>query len=281
MSYKTILTVLDSTQNAAKVSEFAIALANRFSSHVIGLHMETMAAVPVVAPMEIPDPASIQAIQDIAQKETKEIARIFEQKLSENGVSHEWRSFVSSVGYTSASAVDSARCTDIVIAGQSDSSSLSDSRSDIESFLFESGRPVLLVPYILTEPKPIKRVLIAWNGSREATRAAFDALPFLKEAESVEIFTVDPPETATQSPAMAGAELAATLARHGVKVTVATKATSGTLSAHAAIENRLSDDSIDLLVMGAYTHSRWWEMLFGGVTRTLLDSMTALTLLSR
>ncbi|MCM2455139.1 universal stress protein [Rhizobium sp. CG4] len=281
MSYKTILTVLDSTQNAAKVSEFAIALANRFSSHVIGLHMETMAAVPVVAPMEIPDPASIQAIQDIAQKETKEIARIFEQKLSENGVSHEWRSFVSSVGYTSASAVDSARCADIVIAGQSDSSSLSDSRSDIESFLFESGRPVLLVPYILTEPKPIKRVLIAWNGSREATRAAFDALPFLKEAESVEIFTVDPPETATQSPAMAGAELAATLARHGVKVTVATKATSGTLSAHAAIENRLSDDSIDLLVMGAYTHSRWWEMLFGGVTRTLLDSMTALTLLSR
>ncbi|WP_312943852.1 universal stress protein [Agrobacterium sp.] len=281
MSYKTILTVLDSTQNAAKVSEFAIALANKFSSHVIGLHMETMAAVPVVAPMEIPDPASIQAIQDIAQKETKEIARIFEQKLSENGVSHEWRSFVSSVGYTSASAVDSARCTDIVIAGQSDSSSLSDSRSDIESFLFESGRPVLLVPYILTEPKPIKRVLIAWNGSREATRAAFDALPFLKEAESVEIFTVDPPETATQSPAMAGAELAATLARHGVKVTVATKATSGTLSAHAAIENRLSDDSIDLLVMGAYTHSRWWEMLFGGVTRTLLDSMTALTLLSR
>lgn len=281
MSYKTILTVLDSTQNAAKVSEFAIALANRFSSHVIGLHMETMAAVPVVAPMEIPDPASIQAIQDIAQKETKEIAQIFEQKLSGNGVSHEWRSFVSSVGYTSASAVDSARCTDIVIAGQSDSSSLSDSRSDIESFLFESGRPVLLVPYILNEPKPIKRVLIAWNGSREATRAAFDALPFLKEAESVEIFTVDPPETATQSPAMAGAELAATLARHGVKVSVVTKSTSGTLSAHAAIENRLSDDSIDLLVMGAYTHSRWWEMLFGGVTRTLLDLMTALTLLSR
>ncbi|WP_313616202.1 universal stress protein [Agrobacterium sp.] len=281
MSYKTILTVLDNTENAAKVSEFAIDLADRFSSHVIGLHMETMAAVPVVAPMEIPDPASIQALQDMAQKETREIAEIFEQRLSQNGVSHEWRSFISSVGYTSASAIDSARCTDIVIAGQSDSSSLSDSRSDIESFLFESGRPVLLVPYIITQPKPIKRVLIAWNGSREATRAAFDALPFLKEAESVEIFSVDPPETASQSPAMAGAELAATLARHGVKVTVTTKATSGTLSAHAAIENRLSDDSIDLLVMGAYTHSRWWEMLFGGVTRTLLDSMTALTLLSR
>lgn len=281
MSYKTILTVLDSTQNAAKVSDFAIALANKFSSHVIGLHMETLAAVPVVAPMEIPDPASIQALQDIAQKETKDIAAVFERKLSESGVSHEWRSFISSVGYTSASAVDSARCTDIVIAGQSDSSSLSDSKSDIESFLFESGRPVLLVPYILTEPKPIKRVLIAWNGSREATRAAFDALPFLKEAESVEIFSVDPPETASQTPAMAGAELAATLARHGVKVTVTTKATSGTLTAHAAIENRLSDNSIDLLVMGAYTHSRWWEMLFGGVTRTLLDSMTALTLLSR
>ena len=83
-----------------------------------------------------------------------------------------------------------------------------------------------------------------------------------------------------QSAAIAGAEIAATLARHGCKVTVATGETNG-LPAAAVIENRLSDGSIDLLVMGAYTHSRLWEMLLGGVTRTLLDSMTALTLLSR
>jgi nucleotide-binding universal stress UspA family protein len=79
---------------------------------------------------------------------------------------------------------------------------------------------------------------------------------------------------------MAGAEIAATLARHGVKVTVV-RQEADHLPASAAIENRLSDSSIDLLVMGAYSHKRWWEMLFGGVTRTVLESMTALTLLSR
>jgi nucleotide-binding universal stress UspA family protein len=281
MSYKTVLAVLDTSENTAKVSDFTVALANQFSSHVIGLHIEALATLPVAAPMELPDPATVQALQDVAQQESTDVKAGFEGKMRENGISHDWRSFVSTVGYTSASAIDSARCTDIVVAVQSSSSALSDSRSDIESFLFESGRPMLLVPYILTEPRPIKRVLIAWNGSREATRATFDALPFLKAADSVEIFSVDPPETSSQSPSVAGAELAATLSRHGVKVTVTSQEKVSGVSAHAAIENRLSDNSIDLLVMGAYGHSRWWEMLFGGVTRTLLDSMTALTLLSR
>jgi nucleotide-binding universal stress UspA family protein len=96
----------------------------------------------------------------------------------------------------------------------------------------------------------------------------------------VEILVIDPPERGNLSPELAGAELAATLARHGVAVTLTTQ-DSGGKPAAAAIENRLADQSIDLLVMGGYGHSRWWEMLFGGVTRSLLDKMTALTLLSR
>jgi nucleotide-binding universal stress UspA family protein len=157
---------------------------------------------------------------------------------------------------------------------------LSETRSELESFLFESGRPVLLIPHILKAPKPIRRVLVAWNGSREAARATFDALPFLMAAEAVEIFTVDASDSSTQTGSMAGAEIAASLARHGIKVTVTASEKTG-LDPAIAIENRLSDSSIDLLVMGAYGNKRWWEMLFGGVTRTLLDSMTALTLLSR
>ncbi|MGO7204978.1 universal stress protein, partial [Rhizobium ruizarguesonis] len=83
-----------------------------------------------------------------------------------------------------------------------------------------------------------------------------------------------------QSPLTAGADIAATLARHGVKTTLST-AQSVDKSASHVIENRLSDSSIDLLVMGAYTHSWLWQMIFGGTTKTLLQSMTALTLLSR
>ena len=280
MGYKTILAVLDTPKNAQQITDFSISLAEQYQSHVIGLHAEALATVPLVAPMEIPDPSTVQALQDMAHAETLDVEKIFRDQATRNGTSHEWRSFVSSAGYSASSLVDSARNVDLVIAAQGENTVLSESRAELENFLFESGRPVLLVPYILKEPKPIKRVLVAWNGSREAARATFDALPFLKAAEAVEVFSVDPAETRTQSSAMAGAEIAATLARHGVNVTVV-RQESDHLPASAAIENRLSDSSIDLLVMGAYSHKRWWEMLFGGVTRTVLESMTALTLLSR
>lgn len=280
MGYKTILAVLDTPRNAQQITDFSISLAEQFQSHVIGLHAEALATVPLVAPMEIPDPATVQALQDMAHAETLDVEKIFRERAERNGTSYEWRSFVSSAGFNASSLIDSARNCDLVIAAQGENTILSESRADLENFLFESGRPVMLVPYILKEPKPIKRVLIAWNGSREAARATFDALPFLKAAKSVEVFSVDPPETRTQSAAMAGAEIAATLARHGVKITVVCQEADH-LPASAAIANRLSDSSIDLLVMGAYSHKRWWEVLFGGVTRTVLESMTALTLLSR
>ncbi|KXG86748.1 universal stress protein [Agrobacterium bohemicum] len=281
MGYKTILAVMDTAENARKLGEFTASLANTFSSHVIGLHMESFATVPLVAPMEMPDPATVQAVQEVAHEETMDVGLIFKQKITGENISSEWRSFVSSVGYSSNTAIQSARCADIVIARQTSSSALSDSRADLDNFLYEIGRPILLVPHVLEQPKPIKRVLVAWNGSREATRATFDALPFLLAADSVEIFSVGADDDDTQSGSLAGSEIASTLARHGINVTVTSQEKSHGVSAEKAIENRLSDNSIDLLVMGAYGHSRWWEMLFGGVTRTLLDKMTALTLLSR
>ena len=280
MGYKTILAVVDTPATAAQVTDFAAALADQFSAHVIGIHAETLAAVTVIAPMEIPDPTAVLALQEMAQTETSSVEKIFKDRIALNNASSDWRSFLSSAGYNTSPVLDSARAVDLIVASQGDSSALSDSRSDLENFLFESGRPVLLVPYIMKQPKPIKRVLIAWNGSREATRATFDALPFLKAADTVEVFSVDPPEKSTHPSYLAGADIAATLARHGVNVTISALDTEGQKPS-TAIESRLSNNSIDLLVMGAYGHSRWWEMLFGGVTRSLIDKMTALTLLSR
>lgn len=280
MAYKTILAVLDRQGNAEQVTDFALNLAETFSGHVVGLHVENLSAVPLMAPMEIPDPVAIEALQQATRAETAAIEEIFNRRASQSTTTHEWRNIVSSVGFASESVVDSARTADLIVAAQGSGSLLSESRSEIEGFLFDSGRPVLLLPQIVREPRPIRRVLLAWNGSREATRATFDALPFLKQAEFVEIFSVNPPETPTQTPETAGAEIAATLARHGVNAILSTHSATD-LDASAVIENRLCESSIDLLVMGAYGHSRWREMLFGGVTRTLLESMTALTLLAR
>lgn len=280
MSYKTILTILDTAENADVAIDFALALASEHEAHVIGLHAEIISSVPLVAPMEIPDPVAVQALQDMAHSEAVQIKEVFSSKAHLGGTSFEWRSFASSVGYASQPLMESARSSDLIIAVQPDPAKLSDAHVDVESFLFESGRPVLMIPYIFKQPKPIKRVLIAWNGSKEAARATFDAMPFLKAADAVEIFTVDPVEANGETPVLTGAEIAATLTRHGIKVELVS-ALSADKSASQVIENRLSDSSIDLLVMGAYTHSRLWQMIFGGTTKTLLQSMTALTLLSR
>lgn len=280
MSYKTILAILDTPDNADVAVDFALALAAEHEAHVIGLHAEIISSVPLIAPMEIPDPVAVQALQDMARSEAVQIQETFASRAQVNGTSFEWRSFASSVGYASQPLLESARSSDLILAVQPNPAQPSDSHVDVESFLFESGRPVLMIPYIFKTPKPIKRVLIAWNGSKEAARATFDAMGFLKRAEVVEILSVDPVEANGETPVLTGAEIAATLTRHGINVTLVT-ASSADKNASQIIENRLSDSSIDLLVMGAYTHSRLWQMLFGGTTKTLLQSMTALTLLSR
>jgi len=280
MTYKTILSVMESPTQAGGFLDYTFDIARSFNAHVIGLHAESVNATPIIAPMEIPDPVSVQALQDAAEKRSEELGDLFNKRAAREDASYEWRKIISSVGFAGASVVDSARCADLIIAPQASPDAPSDARSDFESFLFESGRPVLLIPHVAKTAKPFKKVLIAWNGSREAARATFDALPFLKQASDVEIFSVNPPDTNVQSSEMSGAEIAATLARHGINVT-AVCAHADRASAATLIENRMSDSSIDLLVMGAYTHSRLWELLFGGVTRTLLESMTAVTLMAR
>ncbi len=278
MTYKTILAVLDTPDHAQRITDYALDVARRFDAHVLGVHAETLAALPLIAPMEIPDPTAIEALQEAARQETKQVEAIFRDSIAREGRSAEWRSFISSSGYNAAAVMETMRAADLIIASQGDPNH--DNRSELENLLFDSGRPVLLVPYVMKAPREIRRVMIAWNGSREAARAAFDALPFQKAAESVEVFCHDAPDRANQSREFAGVELAAALARHGVNVTLTTQE-SGGVSAATAIENRLADNSVDLLVMGAYGTSRWWEMLFGGVTRSLLESMTALSLMSR
>lgn len=279
MAYKTIVCVLSNAKNAGHVLNCAIDIARRSDAHVIGLHVEQISIAPLAAPMAMPDPVSIQALQDAAHQQSEELKGIFEKECTREGISGEWRNFVSMSGYGTGNSTETLRCADLIVTAQSDPSYASDD-SEIEQVLFESGRPLLLVPYIYNGAKPIDRVLVGWNGTREAARAVFDAMPFLTAAREVEVFTVDPENTSIQSPEFAGAELAATLARHGVKANVVSVASEG-LSAGTVLENRLSDSGIDLLVIGAFSKSRLREMLFGGVTRTLLDSMTALTLMSR
>lgn len=282
MSYKTILAALDSKRSAEHLAHFSASICNDFDAHLVGLHVGTLPTVTVMAPMDVPDPSSLKAMQDVALLEAREIKQTFDDAMTGKGVDYEWRNLLSASGFSAAGAIENARYSDLVIARQSDDLSKSEAKSDIDSFLYESGRPVLLVPHNLTEPRPIKRVIIAWNGSREATRAAFDALPFLTRADDVEIFTFGPEDAPiNEDEIQPDVEFSKTLARHGVSVSVNKQSKESGISAQDAISQRLEARSADLLVMGAYGSSRWWEMLFGGVTRSVLNNMSALTLMSR
>lgn len=149
-------------------------------------------------------------------------------------------------------------------------------RGLIEALLFESGRPVIVVP---PQAKAFAAgsVVIAWDGSARAARAVTDAMPFLKMAANVRVVTVHEPKK-TEG-AMPGADLATALARHGLPVTLTPLAPDhGDVG--AALVRHLSATDTDLLVMGAYAHSRLWQMILGGVTQTMLEKSPVPVLMS-
>ena len=279
MAYSTILAVLRSEHDAQRVLKQATALASRFESHLIGLHSEPTVSLTYASPLDVPDPNVYEANETVTRERMSTIHTYFEEECEKQGLSSEWRPIHSASGDSATSAISSARCADLVIV-QQESPGHEENYDDLESLVFSGGRPVLFVPYIQADAKPIRQVLIAWNDTREAARAVFDAIPFLKSADAVEIMTVDADNNDQQSATVAGAEIAATLARHGINVTINNQPSAG-IPVSAVIENRCSDIQADLLVMGAFSHSRLREFLFGGVTDTVLKSMPCLTLMSK
>jgi len=149
-------------------------------------------------------------------------------------------------------------------------------RGLIEAALFESGRPVLIVPPGC-ETFSVKRALIAWDGSASAARAVGDAIPFLSEAGEVEILSISGEKDLSTT--IAGADLAPHLARHGIAVTVRNVALSRPDVA-SEIRHAAEAFGADLIVSGAYKHSRLREWLLGGVTQSLLKDATLPVLMS-
>ncbi|HEX5958073.1 MAG TPA: universal stress protein, partial [Hyphomicrobiaceae bacterium] len=185
----------------------------------------------------------------------------------------EWRSVkVPHVDLASV-VMDHGRAADLIIAGQTHPDwDLSPLMDFPERLALESGRPVVVVPYIGRYPNISRNVVIAWKAARESARAVFDALPLLCAAEAVQILEIK--ERGDPRPALtADTSIAAALSRHGIRPTVRSTV-AGDIGIGDEILSRLSDLGADLLVMGAYGHSRMREMIFGGATRHIFRHMT-------
>jgi nucleotide-binding universal stress UspA family protein len=167
-----------------------------------------------------------------------------------------------------------SRYGDLVVLGQvSPDDPVSPLEEETPEYVaMNSARPVLVVPYAAHFEAPFKHVLVAWDGSMEATRAVTAAIPLMEQAGKVTLAVFNAgrsPDTHGSEP---GADMALYLARHGIRVEVSSQVT--TIDIGSALLSFAADIDADLLVMGCYGHSRFREIMLGGASRTVLQSMT-------
>jgi nucleotide-binding universal stress UspA family protein len=148
-----------------------------------------------------------------------------------------------------------------------------------EKVVLESGRPVVVIPFIGAPQTIGKRVMVAWNASRESVRAVNDALPVLVQSDTVEVLAINPPAGETGDGDIPCADICLHLARHGVNA-VAESMQAADISVGDVLLSRAADRGVDLIVMGAYGHSRFREIVLSGVSRRLFNHMTVPVLFS-
>ncbi len=277
MTYKDVLLVADDTPEGGKRAQYAIRLAARHEAHVMGMMLRADLSFAGYAGADVFS-ANLDAQREAENGAHARVREGFEKRAKAEGVPHEWH---STEGDPVRTVSLFSRHADVAVIGQSgrDGAAFGTSRDLAEHVVLASGRPVIVVPRFGEFPKAGERVMVAWDASREAARAVADALPVLQRAEQVLTFSVDPEERGDRHGPIPGADLARHLARHGVNVKVE-KLNAPDVPISDLILNRISDEGIDLLVMGAYGHARVRELWFGGVTRDLMQRMTVPVLLS-
>jgi len=259
MPYKDLLVMVDDEPNTRERISHAADLAERFDAHLTGL------CVPIAEASEI-------------ARRVNRARELFDDETGRHRISTEWR---SGTGFPVDVAVVQARYADLIVLGQLDPA---DAQAPVdhprpEDVTLSAGRPILVIPYIGRSRAIGRHILVAWDGSREATRAIGDAMPFLTRASSVTVLTVDPLVGRQEHGELPGADIALHLARHGVN-TRTEKTVSEGVGVGDVLLSHASELGADLLVMGAYGHSRARELLLGGATRTVLSSMTLPVLMS-
>jgi nucleotide-binding universal stress UspA family protein len=274
--YKTLLVPVDGRSKSTRSLELAYRIAGMFDSHLVGLFVKPTAYIPSSVRGEGAEKLLQELQQRVAEEAVREARARFESVQKPAAMERvEWRTAES----PRAEAVAlHARYADLVIVNQTDPESV-DATHFADAVLLSVGRPVLLVPYAGEIKRFAESVLICWNASREASRAVTDALPLLKRAANVTVMSVDGFPTGSGHGESPGADIALYLARHGIKAEVSRTA-AGSLDIGSVILSRAFDMSADLIVMGAYGHSRVREIVLGGATRTLLQSMTVPVLMS-
>jgi len=277
MTLKNLLVHLDDSRACAGRLAVAIDLARAHGAHLTGLYVAAHPILPGGVRGELPAHFLV-ALEEQTEKRSQAVMAHFNETVAKSGLTADGR-IVRGPAAEIANIVSlHARYTDLVILGQSEPDTISDTDEHfVEDVILSSGRPALVIPYIGAGKTLGRRVLIAWDAGREAARALNDALPFLNRADKVAVLVINPNQ-GDHGPEP-GADIALHLARHDVRAE-AHHLAADDLSIGNALLSRLVDLDIDLLVMGAYGHSRLREWILGGVTKEIFRQMTVPVLMS-
>lgn len=256
--------------------DYAVSVAQVFESHVAGVAVSYEPIIPGTVMGGIP-PEFIESQRAESDKLAHQAVARFEHACKLAGISYETRIISASISGAADQLGRIGRRFDLVVVGQPEREKAGPDEIVDEGVLFESGRPVIFVPFIQRTGLKLDRVMVCWDGSRAATRAVADSMPLLAKAKQVDVVMVA--NGRAKSDEVPGADLGQHLARHGLNVEVK-RITSPDIDIASTILSYAADISADFLVMGGYGHSRLREFVLGGVTRGLLESMTVPVLMS-
>lgn len=269
--------VVNLTQGERDVAgPYAISIAEMFAAHAAAVAFNYDPIVPPTLMGGIPA-SFIEEQRAENDKAARDALGKFEAAAKRAGVSFDAQVIGASLAGSADTFGAMARRFDLSVIGQGEPDKAAPEEIIIEGALFGSGRPVIVVPYIQKNGLKLDRVVVAWDGSRNAARAIGDAMPLFRKAKAVEVVIVA--SERPKSDEVAGADIGHHLARHGLKVEVKRIVATETDVADTLLSH-VADTAADLMVMGGYGHSRLREFVLGGATRGILSSMTIPVLMS-
>jgi nucleotide-binding universal stress UspA family protein len=273
VTYKTIMVHLDLAQYSEPALRIACELADRFKSKVIGV----TAGLPN-APIHADGMIATSVLETDYEQLNQAIGRCeshFRSALKDFSGSLEWR---SAADYPADFLAREARAADLLVVGRAENYAALGPQHllEIGDAVMQAGRPVLVVPPRSTS-LALNRILIAWKDSREARRALPAALPLLRRAAELIIVEIVSGENERSDANERVADVAKWLQRHNVRASARVEPSGGDVGSQ--LEAIASEARVDLIVAGAYGHTRLSEWIFGGVTRHLLQHSATCALL--
>jgi len=269
MSFKDVIVYVDGTDASKARDGLAIGLASAYGAHLVAVAFAPQALMPLYgADVAFAD---MSGVLDGVKAQGEEALARFRTAADAAGISYEVRLMHGTSDEFPHDFAAAARLADLAILGQPrDGDPLVGQYALVERCLFASGRPVLIVPAIPNMPTSNETIVVAWDGSAEAARAFSDARTFLKAASRVVLLAgVD--EDSRQDNNVSVDGMVAHLARHGVTAEpISVRMDEGSDIGRLLLA-RAKELNADMIVMGAFHHSRWREFILGGVTLTMLE----------